>query len=159
MKQREGNGAGENRLAIDALAAEIEEKYGVISVADRPLIERAKSLATAVDHDPANSQLQIQLGAALTQLRREVMEATADRYASAIWEARTGCNLHGPNGGIHCGECCAVVHGLDHVELWEPPVRESFIGHSGGLPTREMEDADYARAVVYDFLRNGSRGL
>ena len=35
--------------------------------------------ATAVDLDPGNSQLQIQLGAALTQLRREVLEAGRDR--------------------------------------------------------------------------------
>ena len=140
MKQRERNGGGENRSAIDALAGEIEERYGAISVADRPLIERARTLATAVDLDPGNSQLQIQLGAALTQLRREVLEAGRDRYETVMWQLRTGCEIH-DRGAVHCASCCGAIPTISEMQSWDPPWRSSF-----------MEDAEYGRLAVIEYL-------
>ena len=134
------NGSGPNRQAVEDVVASIEERYGMVMVYDRPLIQRARSLASAVDDDPANSQLQIQFGSALTQLRREVMSAEKDRYESLIWSLRIGCELH-DRGEVHCAACCMESPSISEVQSWEPPWRAPL-----------ADDEEFARTSVIEYL-------
>lgn len=146
VKARTDKGSGENRQAIEDLVAEVESRHGEILVHDRPLVQRTRTLASAVDSRPDDSQLAIQYALAVKELRLQVLSASEDRFKQAIWTIRTGCDQHLQSGDSHCGECCAELHGLDHVEMWEFPAREGA-----------MSDDDYARMILYDFLRYGSR--
>ena len=101
------DGSGANSRAIEELVAEVVERQGEVGVYDRPLVQRARSLASAVDADPSNSQLAIQYGLVVKELRHEVLSREADRFQGLMWEISTGCKIHGPNGGVSCEGCCA----------------------------------------------------
>jgi hypothetical protein len=48
--------------------------------------------------------------------------------------------------------CCAISLGLEEVASWEPPSRATLEGRSHGSPSRQVDDIEYRRACVFDFL-------
>jgi hypothetical protein len=139
MRERPKFETGRNREAVEAIVKDLDER-GLLDVADGPLVEVARSLASAVDREPASSQLALQYRQAVEQLRTEVQRLQDDEARQLMWFLNTGCEEHASMNMHHCDPCCRRSDGWDEVATWD----------SIHIPDDKLDDA---RSAIYLFLQ------
>lgn len=141
-----------NTAAVDVLVRELDEA-GLVQAVDGPVIQRARSLAQAVDRNPDSSQLWIAYEKALDTLRTKVESEEHRRASAVMWRLHTGCDneVHRAIGG-HCARCCERWDAWETAKTATIPPRSMFEGTAAGKPVGRLTDEEYARRVLLKYL-------